>query len=65
MCEFNSAALLDLRRYVSSDPDVPLEYACRVIKQIDKERWKHFEETGCSCWDDAIEAASKQARTAA
>jgi len=64
MCQsFNASALLELRRSVAANKSLSVEQIKSVIDKVDRQRWQHFEETQCNCWQEAREAAGNPARS--
>lgn len=64
-CNFNAAEMLRRRRLTAQDMTISPRRAADLIAEIDEARWHHFESTGCTCWQQAIDAQPNQASVAA
>jgi hypothetical protein len=53
MCHFPVQSLLQKRRRAFDNRDV--ETGIEIIKAIDAARWAHEQDTGCQCWQKALE----------
>lgn len=53
-CSFPAIQLLRLRRRIAETKTIPIHEQARLVKEIDEMRHDHFDNTGCSCWQDAI-----------